>query len=221
MKLSEIVRQYRESHALSQRQFAAKCQGLTNGYISMIENGKNPNNNKPLMPSLAKLKLLAFGMDLSLDDLLALMDDTRVTVDRDELDALPDTVFPISSIKPQRIPLIGSIAAGQPILAEEEYETFVDAPNKADYALRVEGDSMTPTFLDGDIIYIRSVSDIDDGKIGVVLLDDSAAVKHIYHIDNGLMLTSDNPKYMPINATFENYDNIRILGEVVSYTRMF
>lgn len=80
MKLGDIILNYRREHSLSQRQFAAKCRGLTNGYISMIENGLNPNNNKPIVPSLPKLKLLANGMDITLDDLLAMMDDSSVDI---------------------------------------------------------------------------------------------------------------------------------------------
>lgn len=134
---------------------------------------------------------------------------------------LPSSVKPISEIRSYRVPLIGSVAAGQPILAEEDYETYVDAPSKADYALRVEGDSMEPGFLDGDIIYIKQQNDVNDGQIAVVLMDDTAALKHVYHIPNGLTLTSDNPKYSPMVMTYDKYNVIRILGIVVGYTRMF
>lgn len=135
--------------------------------------------------------------------------------------SIPSSVKPISEIRSCRVPLIGSVAAGQPILAEEDYETYVDAPSKADYALRVEGDSMEPGFLDGDIIYIKQQDDVNDGQIAVVLMDDTAALKHVYHIPNGLTLTSDNPKYSPMVMTYDKYDVIRILGIVVGYTRMF
>lgn len=219
MKLSDIVSQYRSQHSLSQRQFAAKCNGLTNGYISMIESGMNPNTRKPLTPSLSKLRSLASGMGITLDELLALMDDSSVSLTSSA--DLPESVKPLSALHAMRVPLIGTVAAGKPILAEEEYESYVDSPVKADYALRVEGDSMNPTFLNGDIIYIRSQSDVDDGQIGVVLLDDSAAVKHIYHTPTGLTLVSENPKYSPIIADGDSYDTIRILGIVVGYTRMF
>lgn len=134
---------------------------------------------------------------------------------------LPENVASIRNVQLTRIPLIGNVAAGQPILAEEDYETYIDSPCKADYALRVEGDSMEPGFIDGDIIYIKAQDDVDDGQIAVVLLDDSAALKHVYHIPNGLMLTSDNPKYPPMHMTFEDYNVIRVLGIVVGFTRMF
>ncbi len=87
MKLGDIILNYRREHALSQRQFAAKCHGLTNGYISMIENGLNPNSNKPIVPSLPKLKLLANGMDITLDDLLSMMDDSSVDISSTEAES--------------------------------------------------------------------------------------------------------------------------------------
>lgn len=86
MRLGDIILNYRREHSLSQRQFAAKCNGLTNGYISMIENGLNPNSNKPIVPSLLKLKLLANGMEMSLDDLLAMMDNETVDINSSEVD---------------------------------------------------------------------------------------------------------------------------------------
>ena len=132
-----------------------------------------------------------------------------------------DNITVIHDVKKTRLPLIGSVAAGQPILAEEEYETYIDSPCKADYALRVEGDSMSPRFLDGDIVYVKAQDDVDDGQIAVVLMDDSAALKHVYHIANGLLLISENSKYAPRQITFDEYDVIRILGLAVGYTRMF
>lgn len=136
---------------------------------------------------------------------------------------LPSNIKPISDIKPQRIRLIGEVAAGEPILADEDYEAYidVDTPIKADYALRVCGDSMEPTYLNGDVIYIRERPDVDDGQIAVVLVDDSATLKHVYHEKDGVTLVSDNPKYPPMRKTFEEYDYIRILGIVVGYTRMY
>lgn len=134
---------------------------------------------------------------------------------------LPADIIPISQLHRQTIPLIGAVAAGEPILATEDCEVYIDAPVKADYALTVEGDSMSPTFIEGDIIYIRQQDDVDDGTVGVVLCEDSACLKHIYHIKNGLQLVSENPKYPPMIRTWPEYDTIRILGKVVGYTRMY
>lgn len=73
MHIGDIIMNYRKTHGLSQREFASKCGGLTNGYISMLENGVNPNTNKPITPSLTKLEMLANGMDITLDSLLGLI----------------------------------------------------------------------------------------------------------------------------------------------------
>jgi repressor LexA len=132
-----------------------------------------------------------------------------------------DNIAPIRSIHRQSIPMIGSVAAGEPVLTNESFDVFVDSPIQADYALRVEGDSMDPTYQNGDIVYIRETPDVPDGTVAVVLIDDSACLKHVYKIHNGVMLVSDNPSYPPMTKTWPEYDTIRILGTVVGFTRMF
>jgi repressor LexA len=133
----------------------------------------------------------------------------------------PADVVPISALKVEKVPLISAVAAGSPILAEESYDIYVDSPVKADYALTVKGDSMSPTYLDGDIVYIRQQDDVTDGTVAVVLIDDSACLKHVYKIKNGVQLVSDNPAYPPMIRTWPEYDTIRILGIVVGFTRMY
>ena len=135
---------------------------------------------------------------------------------------LPPEIRKIKDISPHRVPLLGNVAAGEPILAEESYEMYIDAPNKADYALTIQGDSMNPTYLEGDVVYIREQPDINyDGQVAVVLFDDSATVKHVYKQENGLLLTSDNPSWSPMLKLYADYDYIRILGIICGYTRMY
>lgn len=134
---------------------------------------------------------------------------------------LPSNLRPLGDLHRQRVPLIGSVAAGQPIMAEQDYETFVDAPVDCDAALEVKGDSMKPTYLTGDILYIKCMSDVPDGQVAVVLLDDEATLKHVYHDPNGLTLISDNPDYPPIRAHSGEYDYIAIYGVPVGYTRIY
>lgn len=145
--------------------------------------------------------------------------------DDEEREAQPCTNYPNLTPIPQmphhRVRMVGAVAAGVPILADEEYDVYVDAPEKADYALRIEGDSMEPTYLDGDVIYIREQPNVDDGRVAVVLVDDSATLKHVYHERDGLTLISDNHAYPPMRVSFADHDVIRILGVVVGYTRMY
>ena len=106
-------------------------------------------------------------------------------------------------------------------MAEESWDVFVDAPHKADFALKVAGDSMQPTFLCGDIVYIRQQEDVDDGSVAAVLIDDTAALKRVYHMQDGLQLVSDNHRYPPRIVGFDEYNTIRILGSVVGFTRIY
>ncbi len=79
MTLSDFIKQYRLSQNLSQRQFAAKC-GTSHGYISVIERGINPNTGEPVVPSLTTLKLIANGMNMSLNDLFNRVDDMPISL---------------------------------------------------------------------------------------------------------------------------------------------
>lgn len=83
MTLKDLIAEYRNEHGLSQRQFATAC-GLSNGYISMLENGLNPNTKLPVTPSLPKLKQLASGMGMTLTDLLVKVDDMPVELILDD-----------------------------------------------------------------------------------------------------------------------------------------
>lgn len=85
MKIGDLIVQYRTTHGLSQRQFASAC-GLSNGYISMLERGKNPATNKPVTPTIPQLKKLANGMCTTLMDLLDLVDDMPIDLNGHEAD---------------------------------------------------------------------------------------------------------------------------------------
>lgn len=75
MKLGELIVAYRKEHKLSQRQFAKKCGGLSNGYVSMLENDFNPATSKGITPSLDKLVCIASGMDMSVTELMEKVED--------------------------------------------------------------------------------------------------------------------------------------------------
>ena len=79
MKLSELIIDYRNQHHLSQRRFAEIC-GLSNGYISIIEKESNPNTGEPLKPQLSSLRKIAFGMNMTLQELLAQADDLEIGI---------------------------------------------------------------------------------------------------------------------------------------------
>ena len=105
----------------------------------------------------------------------------------------------------KKIPLLGEIAAGQPIYADEHIEEFlpVDDEVKADFALKIKGDSMINAQInDGDIVFIRQQSDVDNGQIAAVLIDDSATLKRVYHMDGVIQLQAENPQYPPMTVSY-------------------
>ena len=135
---------------------------------------------------------------------------------------LPANVRPISALHQQRVPLIGEVAAGEPIYAPEDLGVYVDSPVEADAAITIRGDSMIPTYQDGDLVYIKACPDVPEGAVAVVFLDDEATLKHVYKRPTGLTLISDNHAYPPIMAEFEDYDGkITIFGVPVGYTRIY
>jgi len=80
MTIGEIIREYRKEHGLSQRQFASLCGDVSNGYISMIERGKNPVNGKPIILSVEKVAMFAHAMGMSMNQLVEMADDMPIDI---------------------------------------------------------------------------------------------------------------------------------------------
>ena len=120
----------------------------------------------------------------------------------------------------KKIPLLGEIAAGQPIFASEQYECYSPADDYgADFCLRVHGYSMVGAGIqDGTVVFILKQEDVDDGDIAAVLIDDEATLKRVYHSADSITLVAENPKYKPLVYTKKQSKNIRILGKAVSFT---
>lgn len=137
----------------------------------------------------------------------------------DELLCRADKLPPFINVVREAVPIVGEIACGVPITAEQNIEGYADLPDgvRADFALRCKGDSMTPTFLDGDLVLIRQQPDVEDGQIAAVGINGEATLKHVYKRTDGLLLTADNPKFPPIMGNGE----IVIYGLAIGYTRLF
>lgn len=193
------------TEALSERS------GVPKGTINKLLNGETRN------PTAQTLKRLASALGCELEYLCGKPDDIPGVFRLGQPAALPHP--DLVPVHRRKIPLIGSIAAGQPILCEEELEITDCADGvHADFALRISGDSMTGArILDGDIVFIRRQDDVDDGQIAAVIIDDHATLKRVYHIHNGLQLLSENPKYAPMIFTYPDCESIRILGRAVSF----
>lgn len=129
---------------------------------------------------------------------------------------------PLKNIVPierRMVPIIGQIAAGKPILADEHIEAFLpcDTGIHADFGLVVSGDSMIGADIhDGDVVFIRSQPIVDDGQIAAVRIDDDATLKRFYKNPDGCTLVSMNPQYPPMIFNSDNCDSIQIIGLAVA-----
>lgn len=114
------------------------------------------------------------------------------------------------------IKILGQTAAGKPIEYGNDYaqdiDNISDIPSNADYALIVNGDSMTPKIKDGQLIYIKSQPDVENGEIAVVEIDGAVTCKKIFKWANHIELHSINNNYQPIIISSGNF---RILGKVI------
>ncbi|GEJ57460.1 transcriptional repressor LexA [Anaeromyxobacter diazotrophicus] len=124
------------------------------------------------------------------------------------------------------IPIIGRVAAGLPILAQEQVEdtvqvdSFFLGTSKKVYGLRVQGDSMIGDgILSGDYIFVKKQLQADDGDIVVALIDDEATVKRIYHEGDRVRFQPSNPRMAPIYVRREDFRSTMILGVVVGVYR--
>ena len=137
----------------------------------------------------------------------------------DESANLPDGILQMPSVR--KIPLIGTIACGTPILANENYEGEVEMPEniRADFALRCRGDSMiNARIYNGDIVYIRQQPEVENGEIAAILIDDEATLKRVRYDDNHVTLWPENPAYSPLIYWGEDMEKIKILGKAVAFT---
>lgn len=125
--------------------------------------------------------------------------------------------------KPQmkRVPILGRIAAGDPILATEEYGDYVELGDdgiQVDFCLRVKGDSMRDArIMDGDLVFVRRQPTVQNGEIAVVLIDDEVTLKRVYITSQGVILKPENPAYEPMFVSHDDFRQVRILGRAVAF----
>lgn len=138
------------------------------------------------------------------------------------LEVLMEKYDNIKPVKLKRFPLLGEIACGEPIFADEDRESCVmaDMDINADFCLTAKGDSMINARInDGDIVFIKEMPMVDNGDIAAVIIDDEATLKKVYYYpEKGkLVLYPENPDYEPFIYVGEELNTIRILGKAVYF----
>lgn len=206
MTIGDKIKIAREQKKMSQDELARKLGYKSRSTIAKIESGENELTQ-------SKIKKFAAALEVSIS---WLMDFDIPNISSKYVAESAKNYIPIQK---KKIPLLGTIAAGQPIYAEEHIEEYlpIDDDLHADFALKVSGDSMINADInDGDIVFIRKQEVVENGQIAAVLIDDSATLKRFYKIGSIVQLQAENPKYSPIICNENNYDNCRIIGLAVA-----
>lgn len=184
----------------------ANASGVSKGSISQYLSGRNKATNDRLYAIARVLRVnpaWLLGYDVDMND---------ISVFYPGLEPAPAT---------RSVPLLGTIACGEPILAEENIQDLVQVPSdiKCDFVLRCKGDSMTGARIyDGDLVYIHAQPEVENGQIAAVLIDGEATLKRVYVFADHLILRPENPAYKDL--VFDNRNDVRILGLAVAFTGM-
>lgn len=166
---------------------------------------------------LDKLEILAKALDVTPSYLMGWEDENKDPI----LENIPGIITPVHM---KRIPILGTIACGDPIFAQENYDGYFMIDKnlpEADFILRAKGDSMIEAHIfDGDLVFLRKTSDVDDGQIAAVLIDDEATLKRVSRDKDTVILQPCNKDYKPIIVQGNDNKQVLILGEMVGvYSR--
>ena len=204
-----VIKQLRKERGLTQDQLAALL-GVSRSTIGMYETGSRE-------PDFETSEAIADVFNVDMDYLMG-----RSNVERQ----FPVTAPPIpSGFDPlpdmEEIPLVGRIACGEPITAEENLEGYVSAPAMwhATFALLCRGDSMEPTICDGDLVAIKKDVQIENGQIVAVRIGDEATLKRVYIHKDYIELRPENPAYTSIILRKEEISEVAIEGLAVGLCR--
>ncbi len=205
------LKKLREDSHLSQEQLADVI-GVSKSTIGMYEQGKRMPNTNTILKDIASY----FGV--SIDYLVGFQSDS-VSLSEEDFSR-----FGLRSVLRRRIPMLGKIACGEPIMCEEEYETFLDAGDNvdADFCVIAQGDSMiNARILDGDVVFVRQQEIVENGEIAVVIVNDNeVTLKRFFYYPelNQVVLQPENPAYRPMIYMNEELSHIRVLGKAVAFT---
>lgn len=142
-------------------------------------------------------------------------------VSTDEILCRTAKLPPFLPIVKNAVPIVGEIACGQPITAEQNIEGYADLPDgaHADFALKCKGESMVPTFQPGDLVLIRQQPEVETGQIAAVGVGGEATLKRVYTNTEGVVLVADNPAFAP--QVYPTGTDMQIYGLAVGYVRLW
>lgn len=246
IEIGRRIKKSREEKGLTQEELGLLL-GLNKSTIQRYETGKISRIKLPVLESIAEElgvnpEYLALEVDSPIDYseseafknapldaiehfngnaemVYKFMEAQTKDRERDNLISRFDNIKPI---KLKRFPLLGKIACGEPIFADEDKESFImaDTDIQADFCLTAKGDSMINARInDGDVVFIKEMPMVENGEIAAVIIENEATLKRVYYYPdkNKLMLVAENPAFEPLVYLDEELDTIRILGKAVCF----
>ena len=200
------IKQLREELGKSKAQVARELQIPYTTFVNYENEAREPNSEVLIM--------IANYFHVSVDYLIGRAENRH------------GNSLPVSNLVPLKhiikVPIIGRIACGSPILAEQNYEgqTFCPDEVNADFALRCQGDSMIDANIqDGDIVFIKETPEVENGEIAAVVVGEEATLKKVYYHGDTVTLLPANSSYEPMIFKKNEINDIRICGKAVAVLR--
>ena len=206
MSIAENIKRIRLEHGLSQAELG-KIAGVSDKAVSTWELGIK-------VPRMGAVEKMAnyFGIAKSM-----IVDDVQPTPTKQP--TIPPGFEPMPEM--DMVPLVGRIACGTPITAEQNVERIVCVPSKwhSTFTLTCKGDSMEPRIHDGDLVAIRSQPEVENGEIAAVRIGEEATLKHVYRHENFIELRPENPAFNSIILSRDDMNDVVIEGKAVGLCR--
>ena len=205
LELYKNIKRRRQQLKMTQTDLALKMGYADKSMIAKIEKGN---------VDLPQSKILAFAnvLETTPGELMGWDYEAEPT-------ETVDNIYKLDKIK---LPMLGKVACGEPIYADEERESYimVGTDIKADFCLQCQGDSMINARIhDGDIVFVKKTDIVENGAIAVVIIDDEATLKRFFYYreQNLVILKPENPKYQDIILTGEQLNQVRVIGRAVAF----
>lgn len=210
-KFSDNLKRLRKEINFTQEELA-KALNVTKSRINMYECGERE-------PNFEMLESIADYFNVDMNYLLG-ETDVKNSKQQDDIRKKYDSIY---SNRVKKIPVLGEVAAGFPMFAEENIIDYEEIPaerakNDDYFALKIHGDSMEPRIWNNDVVIVRKQSDVDSGDIAIVIVNgDLGTCKKVVKHSSGISLISFNSKYEPMFYTFDDIKTLplTIIGKVV------
>ena len=199
---SERLKSLRSEKGWSQQRLADELK-LSKSSVNMYERGERE-------PGFETMEAIADTFNVDMDYLYG----------RTDVKIAEPIQFPLPEMT--QVPLIGNIACGTPITAEENIKQYIGVPAawRADFALECHGDSMAPRICDGDIVCIRKQCEVETGQIAAVRIGEEATLKHFYKSGDMVQLIAENSAVCPpMIFSGTQLADIKIEGLAVGFCR--